>query len=92
MEVQIWRVSNQNGGVEAAGRMAAGAHSCNLEHKAESCLQGELCLNPSKLTPKTHFQQDHTLNFLEQHHELGTKGSSAYGDVLIQTSLLGTYS
>lgn len=93
-EVQVQRVSDHNSRVEAAGRLGSQgrvlrAHNWNLEHKAESSLQGELCVNPSKLTPRTHFLQDHTQNFLKQHHELGTKGPSAYGGVLIQASLLG---
>ncbi|XP_052055905.1 spermatogenesis-associated protein 45 [Apodemus sylvaticus] len=69
-EVQVQRVSSHNGRVEAAGRLGSQgrmlrAHNWNLEHKAESSLQGELCVNPFKLTPRTHFSQDHTLNFLE---------------------------
>lgn len=90
-DIQFRRVSDQNGRVEAAGgpgsrsRMLR-AHILNLEHKAKSSLQGELSVNPSKLTPRTHLQQqDHTLSSLKQHHQLATKCFNAYGDVLVQT-------
>lgn len=76
--IQFQRASDHNGRVEAAGRHGSRsrmlrAHTLNLEHKAESSLQEELNGNPFKLTPRTYFRQDHTLNFPKQHQELGTK-------------------